>query len=123
MRVKIVTFDNDKLASWYVNNTGVEWPILLDTNRDLYRGYGLQSGSWWTLGGPSAIWKYVKLIFAGHGSLKKGKDIRQLGADVLIDPQGIVRMHNVNRTPFDRPSVDSILDIALSATSTQEQVQ
>ncbi len=111
VRVKIVTFDNETLTQWYLDNTGVEWPILLDTKRVLYRGYGLLKGSWWTLGGPAAIWNYVKLIFAGHGSLKKGKDIRQLGGDVLIDPQGIVRKHVICQTPFDRPSADSILEV------------
>ena len=111
VRVKIVTFDSESLGEWYTANTGLEWPILLDAARDLYRGYGLLSGSWWTLSRPSAIWKYVKLIIAGHGSLKKGKDIRQLGGDVLIDPQGIVRLHSVCTTPFDRPEIDSILDV------------
>lgn len=111
VRVKIVTFDSKALAEWSVSNTGLQWPILLDTERDLYRGYGLLTGSWWTLSRPSAIWKYLRLIFAGHGSLKKGKDIRQLGGDVLIDPQGVVRMHSICSTPFDRPRVNSILDI------------
>jgi alkyl hydroperoxide reductase subunit AhpC len=111
VRVKIVTFDNKSLGQWYVSNTGTDWPILLDSNRDLYRGYGLRTGSWWTLSRPSSIWNYVKLIFAGHGSLKKGKDVRQLGGDVLIDPQAIVRMHSVCATPFDRPKADHVLDV------------
>ncbi len=117
VRVKIVTFDSEALGQWYVSNLGIEWPILLDTERNLYRGYGLLTGSWWTLGSPVAIWKYVKLIFAGHGSLKKGKDIRQLGGNVLIDPRGIVRMHVVCSTPFDRPTVDSVLAVVRSDSS------
>ena len=118
IRVKIVAFDNEELGKWYVANMGLEWPILLDAERDLYRGYGLQIGSLWTLSRPSAIWKYVKLILAGHGSLKKGKDVRQLGGDVLIDPQGIVRMYGICTTPFDRPEVDSILEVARGGIST-----
>ena len=111
VRIKIVSFDNDALGQWYVSNTGLEWPILRDAERELYRGYGLQVGAMWTLTRPSAIWKYFKLIFSGHGSLKKGKDVRQLGGDVLIDRQGIVRMHHISTTPFDRPTFDSILDV------------
>ena len=117
IRVKVVAFDNEELGKWYVASSGLEWPILLDTERDLYRGYGMQPESWWMHARPSAIWKFIKLIIAGNGSLKMGKDVRQLGGDVLTDPQGVVRMHDISTTPFDRPEVDSILDVVRSGSS------
>ncbi len=109
IRTKIVTFDSDVLGRQYAAGTAMPWPLLLDSDRRLYRAYGFLTGSWWELSRPAAIWKYLKVIWAGNPPGKPGKDLRQLGGDVLIDPQGIVRMQHISTSPFDRPTVKSIL--------------
>ena len=38
-------------------------------------------------------------------------DVYQLGGDVLIDPEGTIRLHHVSRIPIDRPSVESLLEV------------
>ena len=38
-------------------------------------------------------------------------DVRQLGGDVLIDPQGVIRLHHVGRGPADRPAVARLLNV------------
>ena len=108
IRVKIVGFDNDALAKAYVEQTGLQWPLLLDTKRELYSAYGMERGSWWSLTNPVAVARYVGLMLGGKNLGKPGCDLFQLGGDVLIDPAGIVRMHHASAGPHDRPSPKTI---------------
>ncbi len=112
IRVKVVAFDANFMALAYIQETNLPWPLLLDSEHELYTKYGMTRGSWWSLYGPASIWKYLKLIWGGQKPGRPGKDWRQLGGDVLIDPQGIVRMHHSSTDPHDRPSVSSILKTA-----------
>jgi peroxiredoxin len=112
---KVVTFDSDHMAMAYVKRMELTWPLLLDPEQVLYERYGMQSGSWWAIYGLSSIWNYMKLIFRGRLPGKPGKNWRQLGGDVLIDPDGIVRLHHLSTGPHDRPAIDSILAIVESA--------
>lgn len=107
----IVAFDDDVMAKNYVASTGLEWPLLLDQDRELYRGYQLESGSWWQIYNPLSILRYIWLILTKRSIGKPGSDYRQLGGDVLIDPAGVVRLHVASETPHDRPSVEDILSV------------
>lgn len=93
----------------YVEEMNLTWPLLLDEKLELYRGYGFERASLARLLGPITTLKYVWLMLSGHLPGKKGKDIRQMGGNVLIDPEGVVRMHHQSVTPHDRPGVDEIL--------------
>lgn len=108
--VKIISFDNDFMAESYLRTSEIDWPLLLDEDEKTYRDYGLKRASWWTLYNPRSIWKYLKLIFSGTNPGKPGKDLHQLGGDVLIDPEGIIKLHFVSEDPHDRPTVESILE-------------
>lgn len=109
VRVKVVTFDANFLALAYLKETNLPWPLLMDTEQQLYRGYGMTRGSWWSIYGLPSVVKYLKLMSSGRSPGKPGKDWRQLGGDVLIDPHGIVRILHLSRGPHDRPSIDSLL--------------
>lgn len=109
--VKIVTFDADFMAISYVNETKLQWPLLLDKSMQLYKAYGMEQGSWWSISNPLAIWKYVLLILKGRMPGKPGSNLRQMGGDVLIDPNKIVRLHYTSTDPHDRPAVEQILNI------------
>jgi len=109
--VKVITFDADILALAYAKETELDWPLLVDKERSLYKAYGMLRGSWWSIYSPSSIWKYLKGIFRGQRPGKPGQDWSQLGGDVLIDPEGIVRLHYISRDPHDRPSVSNIVEV------------
>ena len=98
------------MALAYVEQTDLSWPLLLDTDRSLYRSYQMDRGSRWAIYGPASLWHYLTLIFQGRRLQRPGTDWRQLGGDVLIDPTGIVRLHFVSTSPHDRPDVDLILN-------------
>ncbi len=93
----------------YVRETQLEWPLLVDTERVLYRAYGLDRGHWWNIYGPASIWTYSKLLMRGRRLRLPGSDVHQLGGDVLIDPNGVVRLHHIGSGPADRPTFSELL--------------
>ena len=104
------------MAKAYAAETQLEWPLLLDRDRHLYAAYGMGQGSWWALLNPVAIAGYVRLLITGTKLGKPGEDVRQMGGDILIDPDGIVRLHHVSSNPHDRPSVRQLLIKVASRT-------
>lgn len=107
--VAVVTFEHDYFARSYVAETGLTWPLLIDAERTLYRGYGMLAASFWDLWGPKTWWAYGKLLLKGEKLHKSAGDVSQRGGDVLIDPAGIVRLHHVGDGPADRPAVAELL--------------
>ena len=106
-----MTFESARVAQAYAAETGIEWPILVDETRHLYRAYGMLAGGMWDIWGPASWWAYLKELARGRLPRASRSDFRQLGGDVLIDPAGIVRFHHVGRGPADRPSVDTLLRV------------
>lgn len=109
VKVAVVTFEAGPLAQAYVDDTDLQWPLLVDETRALYQGYGMDHGTWWNVYGLRVWWVYFKLFAKGRKLKVRRSDYSQLGGDVLIDPEGIVRLHYVGSGPADRPSVASIL--------------
>jgi hypothetical protein len=109
VKVVVVTFEAGFLARAYVQDTGLRWPLLIDTQRELYRAYGMLEADFWDIWGPRTWWAYLREIARGRLPKKSGGDISQRGGDVLVDPDGIVQLHHVGRGPGDRPSARSIL--------------
>ena len=109
LSVCVVTFDDQAFAQEYLRQTDLRWPLLIDADRILYRGYGMDRGSAWQIYGPRSIWGYLQLLARGRRLQRSGSDYRQLGGDVLIDPGGIVRLHHVSHGPHDRPDVSEVL--------------
>jgi hypothetical protein len=107
--VKVITFDAPELANPYAKSQLSEWPLLVDGDRSLYRRYGFERGSWSAVYGFVSVFRYLLLIFSGQRPGKPGKDWRQLGGDVLVDPDGFVRVHYASKTPHDRPAVESLI--------------
>ena len=111
VRIVVVTFEAQPVATEYVRRTGLPWPLLIDRERTLYHAYGMGRGSWWNILGPSSWMVYFKLLLRSGKLERPTGDTRQLGGDVTIDPKGVVRLYHVGSGPADRPPVDRILDI------------
>ena len=108
--VKVVTFDSPEMGKKYVKGKNMSWPMLHDEDRKLYQAYGFERAKLSKLIGPIAVFKYVLQILSGHSGAP-GKDIYQLGGNVLVDPDGIVRMHHASEGPHDRPAAKDILSL------------
>ena len=109
IQVAVVTFEKSFFARAYVEKTGLQWPLLVDEKRSLYRAYGMLNAGLSDLWGPSTWWAYMKEFIKGKLPKKPTGDVNQRGGDVLVDPAGIVRMHHIGKGPADRPSVAAIL--------------
>lgn len=107
--VAVVTFEAGFLARQYVEDSGLVWPLLVDEKRELYRGYGMLSASFWDIWGVKTWWAYLKAVLHGQKLQQSHGDISQRGGDVLIDPEGMVRLHHVGEGPADRPLVAQLL--------------
>jgi hypothetical protein len=109
IHVVIVTFESSPLARAYVQETGIQWPLLVDEARTLYGVYRMLRGRLWDIWGPRTWWAYAMEMMRGRFPKPSHADTSQLGGDVLIDPHGTVRLIHVGSGPADRPSVGDIL--------------
>lgn len=112
MKVVVVTFENGFLARCYVEDTALKWPIVTDTTREVYKGYGMLSASFWDVWGFKTWLVYFRELLKGNKPKQSDGDIYQRGGDVLVDQEGIVRLHHIGQGPADRPSVELILQVA-----------
>jgi hypothetical protein len=112
IQVVVVTFEKGWIAEAYVRETSLPWPMLVDEDRRLYAEYGMVRGRWRDILGPAAWRAYASLLLRGRRVRRATGDVTQLGGDVLIDPAGVVRLHHMSSGPADRPSVESILQVA-----------
>ena len=110
LRVALVTFETSEWAEIYVKETGLTWPLLIDESRSLYKAFSMDPGSFRAIWSPRNWGAYLRIILKGRLPKRPRNDVNQLGGDVLIDPEGHVRIHHVSRSPTDRPSIDSLLD-------------
>ncbi len=109
--VCVVTFDSLECARDYSERNQLNWPLLVDTERTVYRQFGIGSANWWTLMKPSSLWKYFVLWRKGAKAQKVGSDVHQLGGDVLIDSDGVLRLNYVSVEPHDRPEIEDLLGL------------
>lgn len=112
LSVVVVTFEKAAIARGYAESSGIPWPLLLDQDRQLYRAYGMQQGGMWNVWGWSSWKVYAQLLAKGRNLQRPTNDTKQLGGDVIVDPQGVVRLHWIGSGPADRPSVDRLLATA-----------
>lgn len=111
LKVVVVTFENDFMARCYVEDTALQWPILVDSSREVYKNYGMLTASFWDIWGFKTWQVYFREMSKGNLPKKSHGDVYQRGGDILIDPDGVVRLHHVGDGPADRPAVDFMLKI------------
>lgn len=109
IRVVVVTFQPAPLARVYLAEMSPPFPVLVDESRELYRAYGMGKARAWDLWGPATWWAYLKEGVRGRLPRRPQGDPAQQGGDVLIDPDGVVRLHHVGRGPADRPRITALL--------------
>ena len=108
--VLLVTFDSQQLAKNYKTKFGFEWPVILDPDKQLYRQFGFERASTWTLIRPDVFLRYLWVMMTGFLPGKAGKDLHQLGGDILLNDNGDIAIHVASENPHDRPSPQQIID-------------
>ena len=110
VNVIVITFDVDFMARAYVADTGLDWPLLVDADRAVYKAYDMLHASFWDIWGPRSGWASLRALLDGEKLRAPGSDVNQRGGNVLVDPRGIVRLHHIGRGPADRPAVETLLE-------------
>ena len=106
--VLLLTFATEMQAAQWRDDAHVSFPILRDSDRHVYRAYGLESSflrSWQ----PKVWLQYARLMLAGRAWRGIQGDSRQLGGDFIVDRQGIVQLAHRSQDPTDRPAVPELL--------------
>ena len=111
VQVLVVTFEKPVHARQYSADFSLRWPLLIDQDRRLYAAYGMEAGQWRKLLGPKACLTYARLLVRGRRLRRVHGDVRQLGGNVVIDAEGVVRFHHVAHSPADRPDVTELLGV------------
>jgi peroxiredoxin len=105
----IITFGQVTLARRWMEETCVDYPVLLDPEREAYTAYGLER-SWIRSWNFRTFLTYLKLFLSGRKWRGVQGDSAQLGGDFVIDRQGILRLAYRSRDPADRPPVEMLLE-------------
>ncbi len=105
----VVTFEGRREAREYLDETGLIWPLLVDTDRQLYRAYDMHAARLRHLWGFATMRAYGREALRGRFPRIPRADTAQQGGNVLIDPGGVVRLHHVGSGPADRPTVATVL--------------
>ena len=111
IEVVVVTFEETENALNYRGETNLEWPIAIDSSRELYAYYGLNKAGFWDLWGFATLKVYLREILRGNFPKPSRHDIHQRGGDVLVNPEGIVKMHHISKGPADRPKIEDVLQL------------
>lgn len=106
----VVTFTDDvgRLDA-YREHLGIDFPILADPDRSLYRAVGAGRGSLRRVWSPGTIAMYAKLLRHGRRLRPPSEDTRQLGADLLIGADGRLRRLWLPEGPDLRPAITELV--------------
>ena len=112
--VLVVSFDPPRRIGGYCRLHRLPFVCLSDERRAAYRAYGLGRASWLRTLTPRALAPYVTLYFrARRGGGRRpdygGQDLRQMGGDFVVAPDGRLTLAHASHDPADRPSVEQIL--------------
>lgn len=116
----MVVFAEKPDAAAYADERRLPFPVLIDTERELFRAYGMERARWWQVWGPKTWLAYGKALLSGAELRRSNEDVRQQGGDVLIDPNGTVRLHHVGEGPADRPDIESVLELVRARVNARE---
>jgi hypothetical protein len=107
--VAVVTFAAPERLRAYRDHLAVPFAILADVDRVLYRLVGAERGTnrqIWSLG---TIRLYARLLITGRRPTRPTEDIHQLGADLVVGRDGIVRFLALPTTPDARPPINELI--------------
>ena len=116
----LLSFGQESQAISWIQETKAPFPLLIDTERSVYRAYGLERSfvkSWH----PRIILHYLALLLKGRKLHPIQGDPNQLGGDFIVDAWGIVRFSHYSEDPSDRPSFKQMMEAIKLIVNTQRE--
>jgi peroxiredoxin len=108
-RIAVITFATVERLAAYRRHLRLSFDVVADTDRTLYRLLGAERGNRRQVWSAGTIRMYARLIRAGRRLGKPTEDIRQLGADVVIGRDGLLRYLTLPSTPDARPPISELI--------------
>lgn len=108
--VIIISFEEEEGLKRLISAHKLPFVFLRDPGKNIYRAYGMvyrEKGAMMT---PRGAIRYLRLRLSGYPGFKKGKDLRQLGGNVVIDQFGVISFIHRSRFPDDRPDIETIMN-------------
>jgi hypothetical protein len=96
-------------ARMFRDDTGIDFPLLVDENREAYRLAGLKSANLLHLLRKDNALSRSRAKAAGHRQHKLGKDPFQLGASFVFAPGNVDRYAYLSRTFGDNAPLPELL--------------
>ena len=121
-QVVVISFGPARGAQAWLEETGAPFTLLLDPDRAAYRAYELEHSfvrSW----GPRVWSRYAQLLLAGRAWRGIQGDSGQLGGDVIVDTNGIIRFAHRSHDPADRPSIRQLLATLSNCSATNRKAE
>jgi hypothetical protein len=118
----VVTFAHEPIElAAYRSHLDVPFPVLADTDRELYRLLGAGRGSLKDVWSPGTIKMYARLMRRGRRLRIPTEDTRQLGADAVVDRTG--RLHRVwlPPSPDSRPALAEVIAVIESVPAASSE--
>lgn len=117
--IALITFTDETALASYEFDKALGFAVLRDPDRDAYRAFGFGRARLSRVWGLRAARRYAELVRAGRWRDLRlpREDTRQLGGDVVIDPEGRIVWIHRGAGPEDRPSVDELLAAVEGARS------
>ena len=115
----MVAFSLVESATSWVEKCGFDFPLAVDTSRQVYTFLGLPRTTLiWTM---STLIAYAERLRAGvqQWGAYKGDDLHQMGGDYIVDSAGKLVYVYHGKTHKDRPTVEN-LQTALSSLSSKK---
>ena len=107
--VAVVTFAAPERLAAYRRHLALPFPVLTDPDRTLYRLLGAERGSNRQVWSVATLRLYARLLRKGRRLRRPTEDVNQLGADVVVGRDGVVRYLSLPSTPDARPPVSELV--------------
>ncbi len=109
-RIAVVTFASVDRLKAYREHLQLPFDVVADPERTLYALLGASRGTARQVWSPGTLRLYVRLLRGGRRLHRATEDVRQLGADAVLDRNGRLRYLSLPSTPDARPSISSLID-------------
>jgi hypothetical protein len=96
-------------AQLFRGETGINFPLLIDEQRQAYRAAGLGSASLLHLFRSENAVARKRARAAGHRQHRLGRNPFQLGASFVFGPGNVDRYAHVSRTFGDNAAISALL--------------
>lgn len=108
-QVVLVGLGTAEQAVRFKEEFSLSFPIICDSQKKLYRQYGLGRGSVSSLASPAVLLRGMRAMSRGYTPRIPQGDVMQMPGVFLIDTEGNIRYSYYSKDASDHPPVDSLL--------------